>query len=316
MKEPYYTDGKQTIINGDCLEYMKTLPDKSFDLVLTSPPYNKNGYRGHRYNSKGAGKWSGADIQYDNYNDDLEEQEYKNWQIDILNECHRILKDSGSMFYNHKVRRANNEASHPFEWIVKSNLKFYQQIIWDRGGSPDHNIGYCTPTTEIIFWLTKQIPKVFKKNEIGEVWRINPDYGNEHPAPFPKELCGKIINLVTEESDTILDPFMGSGTTLVAAKMLGRKATGIEISENYCEIAKGRLRQEVLFLEMTKEAKAKAKTNSHLHTLGVKFDYLKSKDIHPEVFGKFDRQTRRSITPAGFAEAFYEPRSLFPLGSG
>jgi len=61
---------------------------------------------------------------------------------------------------------------------------------------------------------------------------------------------------------------------------------------------------------MTKEAKAKAKakakTNSHIHTLGVKFDYLKSKDIHPEAFGKFDRQTRRSITPAGFANAFFK----------
>ena len=57
---------------------------------------------------------------------------------------------------------------------------------------------------------------------------------------------------------------------------------------------------------MTAEAKKKAKTNSHIHTLGVKFDYLKSKDIHPEAFGKFDRQTRRSITPAGFAQAFYE----------
>ena len=58
-------------------------------------------------------------------------------------------------------------------------------------------------------------------------------------------------------------------------------------------------------IPMTKGAKAKAKTNSYLHTLGVKFDYLKSKDIHPEAFGKFDRQTRRSITPAGFAEAFF-----------
>jgi hypothetical protein len=57
---------------------------------------------------------------------------------------------------------------------------------------------------------------------------------------------------------------------------------------------------------MTSEAKKKAKTNSHLHTLGVKFDYMKSKDIHPEAFGKFDRQTRRSITPEGFAKAFYE----------
>ncbi len=57
---------------------------------------------------------------------------------------------------------------------------------------------------------------------------------------------------------------------------------------------------------MTEEAKAKAKTNSHLHTLGTKFDYLKSKDIHPEKFGVFDRQTRRSITPEGFAQAFFE----------
>ena len=59
-------------------------------------------------------------------------------------------------------------------------------------------------------------------------------------------------------------------------------------------------------VKMTAKAKAKAKTNSYLHTLGTKFDYLKSKDIHPEAFGKFDRQTRRSITPAGFAKAFFE----------
>lgn len=57
---------------------------------------------------------------------------------------------------------------------------------------------------------------------------------------------------------------------------------------------------------LTKEMKKKALTNSHIHTLGVKFDYLKSKDIHPEYFGKFDRQTRRSITPQGFAEAFFK----------
>ena len=59
-------------------------------------------------------------------------------------------------------------------------------------------------------------------------------------------------------------------------------------------------------VKMTAKAKAKAKTNSHLHTLGVKFDYLKSKDIHPEAFGKFDRQTRRSITTAGFANSFFK----------
>src|SRR3990167_6688968 len=59
-------------------------------------------------------------------------------------------------------------------------------------------------------------------------------------------------------------------------------------------------------VKMTEKAKAKAKTNSYLHTLGTKFDYLKSKDIQPEQFGKLDRQARRSITPAGFAKAFFE----------
>ncbi len=56
---------------------------------------------------------------------------------------------------------------------------------------------------------------------------------------------------------------------------------------------------------MSAKAKAKAKTNSYLHTIGTKFDMLKSKDIHPEKFGEFDRQTRRSITPQGFAQAFF-----------
>ena len=235
------------IYNADCLEVMKLMGDKSVDLVVTSPPYNKNGFRGHRDNSKGKGRWSGADIQYETYEDNLDEKEYQDWQIELLNESYRILRDDGSIFYNHKIRRADNKASHPFEWVVKSKARFYQQIIWDRGGSPDHNINYCTPTTEIIFWLTKEVPKVYKSNDIGEIWRMNPDYGNDHPAPFPGVLCGKAILLTTKESDIVFDPFLGSGTTVVAAKQLGRKFIGIEISEKYCKIAEDRLRQESLF---------------------------------------------------------------------
>ena len=70
---------------------------------------------------------------------------------------------------------------------------------------------------------------------------------NEHPTQKPVALFSYLINTYTNKSDTILDPFMGSGTTLVAAKMLGRKATGVEISEKYCFIARQRLGQEVLF---------------------------------------------------------------------
>jgi len=245
-KLKYPDDFINKIICGDCLEVMKEIPDNSVDCVITSPPYNKTGFRGRRDKSKGKGRWRGSDIRYGNYLDDKNENEYKVWQVKILDECYRIIKDSGSIFYNHKIRRANGIASHPFEWIQKCKAIFYQQIIWDRGGSPDHNVNYLMPTTELIFWLTKNKPKVFKKKEIGEVWRLNPDKNNLHPAPFPINLCGRIISLTTNPNDLILDPFLGSGTTAVAAKHLKRNFIGIEINPDYCKIAHKRLGQEIL----------------------------------------------------------------------
>lgn len=235
---------------GDCLELLKEIPTKSIDLVLTSPPYNKNGFRGRRDNSKGKGRWSGADINYGEYHDDRNEREYKEWQIIVLNECYRVIKDSGSILYQHKIRRANGEASHPMEWISKCNAKFFQQIIWDRTSTCDHNIGYLDPITELIFWLTKETPKCYKsKKWATEIWRIAPTPTDIHPAPFPEKLCEIAIITTTEKGDLILDPFCGSGTTCVAAKLLGRNYIGIDISPEYCKIAEARLRntEENLF---------------------------------------------------------------------
>jgi site-specific DNA-methyltransferase (adenine-specific) len=236
---------------GDCLEIMKDMPDKSVDLVLTSPPYNKNGLRGKRDTSKGKGRWSGADITYGDYMDDRDEQEYKEWQISLLNECYRVIKDTGSILYNHKVRRANGGASHPMEWISKCKAKFYQQIIWNRGSGPDHNIGYLDPITELVFWLVKETPKCHKDRYWStEIWNIPPiPMANNHPAPFPEKLCSVAILLTTDKDDTILDPYAGSGTVGVACKELGRNFIGIEIDEKYFEIAKKRIAntQESMF---------------------------------------------------------------------
>ena len=245
----YPDDYINKVICGDCLEVMKGIPDKSVDLVLTSPPYNKNGFRGKLETSKGKGRWGGSVINYDCFDDNMNEEDYKTWQIQLLNESFRIIKDSGSIFYNHKIRRSNHRASNPMEWILKTNCGFYQQITWDRGGGCDHNIGYLDPTTELIFWLVKDVPKVNKKDCIfqTEIWRFNPDIRNEHPAPFPETMAGAVIQLTTNKEGVILDPFLGSGTTAVAAKNLGRKFIGIEISPAYCKIAEDRLRQEVLF---------------------------------------------------------------------
>ena len=96
---------------GDWLEVMKDIPDVRIDLIITSPPYN-------------IGKMHSNQLQFGTYNgNDMKEEEYQEWQIKVLNECFRILKDDGSMFYNHKVRIKNGKAIHPLEWIKK--IKFY-----------------------------------------------------------------------------------------------------------------------------------------------------------------------------------------------
>ena len=85
-----------------------------------------------------------------------------------------------------------------------------------------------------------------KASEIGDVWRVKPEHADNHPAPFPLQLPTLAIGATN--APTVLDPFMGSGTTLRAAKDLNRKAIGIELSERYCEIAAKRMAQEVLAL--------------------------------------------------------------------
>lgn len=123
------------IYNVDCLEGLKQLDDNSIDLIITSPPYNKAGFNGVHKKSKND-IWN----KTINYNDDvnsdnMNEDEYQEWQINVLNECFRVLKPNGSMFYNHKLRVNKNKASFPLEWINKSNFIFRQMIIWDRSSS-------------------------------------------------------------------------------------------------------------------------------------------------------------------------------------
>ena len=134
------------IYNENCLETMAKMPDNFIDLTVTSPPYNL-GVKHHTGNN--------IFKAYDEYIDDMPEDEYQQQQIKVLNEMHRILKPNGSVFYNHKVRVAQHKASHPIEWILKSNLTFRQQIVWDRKSSPAVAPIRYMPTTELVFWLTK-----------------------------------------------------------------------------------------------------------------------------------------------------------------
>ena len=116
-----------------------------------------------------------------------------------------------------------------------------QVIIWQRNGGINFNPGYFLPTYEVIYLIAK--PKfrlAAKANAQGDVWRIPQESKNPHPAPFPVELAQRCIS--STNAQIVLDPFMGSGTTAIAAEMSRRQWIGIDISEEYCEFARARIK--------------------------------------------------------------------------
>lgn len=237
---------KNIIYNEDCLTTMSRLKENSIDLIITSPPYNKAGYEGFIRKRHAKDSWSGRNIDYDNdaENDFMIEAEYQEQQIKVLNEMQRVLKPNGSIFYNHKVRVAQHKGSHPIEWILKSNLTFRQQIIWNRKNSPAVNPIRYLPNTELIFWLTKTpIQPNFSRHKDplfkGEVWEFSAKPNKLHPAPFPEELPTNIMMCIKDKTDdfVVYDPYCGTGTTCKVAKDFGFDFIGSEIISRYCDIS-------------------------------------------------------------------------------
>ena len=226
------------IYNEDCLETMARIHDNSVDLVVTSPPYNKGFYANK--NAKQSKVWntlSGRKIAYDSFSDDMPPEEYEEWQKAVISECIRILKPSGSLFYNHKDIIYKGLIVPP-KWVY--DFKVRQQIIWDRQSSCMIDPHYFMPANEWIYWIVKDEKSVFFDKEKSSfrtnIWRMNTDK-NPHPAPFPYIMAANIINCCSKEGDIVYDPFMGSGTTALASIKLGRHYIGSEISEKYVSMA-------------------------------------------------------------------------------
>lgn len=267
------------IINKDCIEGMKEMEESSVDCIVTSPPYNKKGLTGkvkkvrtdkevkelveikskedsnngekktkrYTYHEKGNSVWKGFEIDYNSYGDDMPEDQYQAWMVEFLNECHRVIKPDGSIFFNHKPRRYKNRCYLPTDFTSQSNASLYQLIIWDRRNSPNLRNDILVPSTEHIYWFCKKKPKVFRDAidpaYKGEVWVINPERQKQHPAPFPPQLVENCIKLTTQEDDLVLDPFMGSGTTAIVSRDLNREWIGFDIDEKYATITNERLNQ-------------------------------------------------------------------------
>ncbi len=230
------------IICGDCIKVMQKMPDKSINLVVTSPPYNLKNSTGNGMKDGRGGKWANAALQkgYSNHDDCMPHDKYVSWQRKCLEEMMRLLKDEGAIFYNHKWRVQNGLLQDRQD--IVSGFPVRQIIIWHRNGGINFNKGYFLPTYEVIYLIAKKKFKLAPKaNAHGDVWEFGQELNNPHPAPFPVDLIERIISSTT--ANIILDPFMGSGTTAIAAKKLGREYIGIDISPEYCQMAEERIKK-------------------------------------------------------------------------
>lgn len=235
LPTPYYDHDGITIYHGDCREILPHLPE--VDMVLTDPPYI--GLKGGLvYKHSGVAK---------SYTDSVTVGDPWNASLDFLAEFDRLCQLGAFVF-----------CSYHFVDQIPAKLPSFKRaglVTWQKRNSPYpvNNVPHFT--TELIWAFRKgpglnwrsikthyDIPLLQAGCMASE--RIVDETGKaQHPAQKPIE---PISNLLIVGGDSILDPFMGSGTTLIAAKNLNRKAIGIEIEEKYCEIAVKRLAQEVL----------------------------------------------------------------------
>ena len=228
--------GDATLYLGDCREILPTLG--KVDAVVTSPPYNTlppsakaSGLHAER--KSGRNLW--LEKAATGYADQRPEQEYQDWLNGILLACaDRCL---GLVWINHKVRYRDREAIHPVRMIP---MPIYAEVIWNRGGSMALNCKRFAPSHEGIWAFGEPHYWDDKNNILMSVWDVpqaQRDAGNNHPCPYPEAIIRPVIESSSPPGGTILDPFMGSGTTGVACAKLGRRFVGIEIEPKYFDIA-------------------------------------------------------------------------------
>jgi len=221
-----------TIYNLDCLKGLKKIKDKSINLIITSQPYNlgnthHTGFKKHK-----------------SYKDKMPEKDYQLWQLEVLNECFRVLKNNGSLIYQHKNRISKGIQISPYEWIYKSNFIIKQEIVWINRSQNFDKIRFY-PFTERVYWLTKDNKtKLYNKINKQDVfdWKEWKPVGTRglHTRAFPEKLVEDFLN-VFPDAKLILDPFIGSGTVAVVCKKMKRNFIGFEKNKDFVKYSNKRL---------------------------------------------------------------------------
>ncbi len=256
---------KHKIIIGDCRKALKTLPDNSVHLVITSPPYNIG---------IGDEDW-----------DSLPWGEYLELTKAWLKECYRVLVNGGKICINLPFNDRNNIASLHQKITEGLGFKFKNNIAWvkwnwqrkekfavskwklEKYKFPSQPNPILINAYEIILVMQKGYTNrrgMYSRKDLTyqefqelkyNVWLIPPITNRSHPAPYPTELPRRLIKLYSLPGDTVLDPFLGTGSTTEAAKELNRNSVGIELNPEYIEMAKKKIGRESLSIENAERVK-------------------------------------------------------------
>ena len=232
---------------GDCLDVMRDIPDGSVDLTVTSPPYNMNlRIRNRKYCSRQIVKE--LSTKYTNFPDNLPMSDYFDFNVKVVNECLRV---SDLVFYNVQFLTGNKPAL--FKLIGHFADKLKEFIIWDKVNSqPAIGSNVMNSRFEVLLVFQNTAPESrsfktaqFERGTMENLWQLR--RGEKpvanHGAVFPEELAQKIITNFTKKGDTVMDPFLGSGTTGVAAANTGRRFIGIERDPDYFTVASARIQK-------------------------------------------------------------------------
>lgn len=260
-----------TIVNGDCIKVMSEMPEKSVDLIVTSPPY-------------------GVGIEYDTFEDDLEFDQYKTFSNNWLREAYRVLKDDGRIALNipYEINR-QSKGGRVFMvaevWNIMKSIGFGFFGVVDLEEESPHRSkttawgSWMSPSSPYIYNPKECVILAYKKQHIKKVkgepqwsavmveqedgkekktyteeqkrefidlvygqWKYFADTKQMTKATFSMDIPTKAIKILSYKNDLILDPFAGSGTSMVAAELLDRRWIGIELSPNYCEVARKRIK--------------------------------------------------------------------------
>ena len=280
----WYDNGKSQIHHADLLSITSIAPG-SIDLIVTSPPYN-------------------VDIQYKSANDDLSYAEYLTFTRKWMKRCYEWLKSDGRFCLNiplDKNKGGQQSVGADLTSIAKeTGFQYHSTIIWNEGNISRRtawgswmsaSAPYVIAPVELIVVLYKERWKKTSGSRESDItrdefmawtnglWTFNGESAKRvgHPAPFPLELPKRAIKLFSYVGDTVLDPFLGSGTTLIAALQNDRVGIGIDIDEEYCALARQRLeRAEKEHNVDAGNSKAAGATSTNASPLATSFARLDS----------------------------------------